>query len=94
MYLTKIKMMNILLEKAMLFTNILCTKTIKVELIIKNNVINSCTVNSRHISIRYFFVNDCVNEEEFRNKYCNTLTMIVDLFTRPLQRSFLGFSGE
>ena len=31
----------------------------------EKNVRNSCTGNSRHISIRYLFVTDRVNREEF-----------------------------
>ena len=37
------------------------------KIIIKmdNNGRNSCTGNSRHISIRYFFVKDIVDKEDF-----------------------------
>ena len=53
----------------------------------EKNVRNSCTGNSRHISIRFCFVEDCVYKEEFIIKYCNTLAIITDLFTKPLQGS-------
>ena len=46
---------------------------------------NSCTGNSRHISIRYFFVKDRVDKGEFTVEYCNTLAMLADYFTKPLQ---------
>jgi hypothetical protein len=46
---------------------------------------NSCTGNSRHISIRYYFVKDRVDKGEFTVEYCNTLAMIADYFTKPLQ---------
>jgi len=53
---------------------------------------NSCTGNSRHISIRYFFVKDRVDKKELRIEYCNTNDMVADYFTKPLQgKQFLRF---
>jgi len=53
---------------------------------------NSCTGNLRHISIRYFFVKDRVEQKEFRIEYCSTNDMIADYFTKPLQgKQFLRF---
>ena len=46
---------------------------------------NTCTGNSRHISIRYFFVKDRLDKKEFRLDYCPTGNMIADFFTKPLQ---------
>ena len=46
---------------------------------------NSCTGNSRHISIRYFFVKDRLDKKEFRLEYCPTGDIIADYFTKPLQ---------
>ena len=46
---------------------------------------NSCTGNSRHIDIRYFFVKDRVDKGELEIKYCNTKRMLADFFTKPLQ---------
>jgi hypothetical protein len=46
---------------------------------------NSCTGNSRHISIRYFFVKDRVDKGEFTIEYCPTENMLADYFTKPLQ---------
>ena len=48
---------------------------------------NSCTVNWRHIYIRYLFVKDRVDKEEFSIEYCNTLAILIDCFTKPLQGS-------
>ena len=45
----------------------------------------SCTVNSRHINVRYFFVVDRVKKKEVEIKYCPTEMMIADYFTKPLQ---------
>ena len=46
---------------------------------------NSCTGNSRHIDIRYFFVKDRVDKKELEIKYCPTYMMLADFFTKPLQ---------
>ena len=46
---------------------------------------NSCTGNSRHINIRYFFVKDRFDKEEIDIVYCPTLDMVADFFTKPLQ---------
>ena len=40
----------------------------KIAINMENNGINSCTGNSRHISIRYFFVKDRVDKEDFSIK--------------------------
>ena len=53
---------------------------------------NSCTGNSRHIHIRYFFVKDRVDKKEVKIEYCPSLNMLADFFTKPLQgRLFLKF---
>jgi hypothetical protein len=46
---------------------------------------NSCTGNSRHISIRYFFVKDRVDKGEMKIEHCPTYRMLADFFTKPLQ---------
>ena len=46
---------------------------------------NSCTGNSRHIDIRYFFVKDRVDKKEFVIQYCPTELMVADFFTKPIQ---------
>ena len=45
---------------------------------------NSCTGNSRHINVRYFFVKDRIDKGELKVEYCPTLLMIADYFTKPL----------
>jgi len=45
----------------------------------------SCTGNSRHIDIRYFFVKDRVDKKEVKIEYCLTSVMLADFFTKPLQ---------
>ena len=46
---------------------------------------NSCTVNSRHIDIRHFFIKDRVDKEDLRIMYCPTRIILADYFTKPLQ---------
>ena len=48
---------------------------------------NSCTGNSRHIHIRYFFVKDRIEKKEMRVENCPTEHMLADYFTKPLQGS-------
>ena len=45
---------------------------------------NSCTGNSRHIHIRYFFLKDRIDKGEMRVEYCPTHLMLEDFFTKPL----------
>ena len=46
---------------------------------------NSCSGNSRHIDIRYFFVKDRVESGEIKIKHRNTSEMLANFFTKPLQ---------
>jgi hypothetical protein len=48
---------------------------------------NSCTGNSRHIDIKYFWVKDRVDKKEVEVKYCPTKLMLADYFTKALQGS-------
>ena len=47
----------------------------------------SCGQKSRHIDIRYFFMQDRINTEGIMIKYCPTEQMLADFFTKPLQGS-------
>ena len=46
---------------------------------------NSCTGNSRHVNIRYFFVKDRIDKGELTVDYCPTDIMLADFLTKPLQ---------
>ena len=61
--------------------------TMKLEI----NGRNSCTGNSRHIDIRYFFVKDLVSKGEVKIEYCPTEIMLADFFTKPVQGSLFKF---
>ena len=56
---------------------------------------NSCTGNSRHIDIRYFFVKDRVDTGEIKIEYCPTEHMVADFFTKPVQGTlFKSFRNQ
>ena len=53
---------------------------------------NSCTGNSRHINIRYFFVKDRIDNKEINVEYCPSTNMLGDFFTKALHgQLFLKF---
>ena len=55
---------------------------------------NSCTGNSRHIDIRYFFTKDRVDKGEFKIEYCPTYNMVADYFSKPLQGRVFKFMRD
>ena len=46
---------------------------------------NSCTANSRHIDIRYFFIKDRLDKGELSIMHCPTHIMLANYFTKLLQ---------
>ena len=53
---------------------------------------NSCTGNSRHVNIRYFWIKDRIVKGEVDLKYCPTEKMLADYYTKALQGSaFMRF---
>ena len=57
----------------------------KSAILMEVNGRNSCTGNSRHINIRYFWVKDRIDNKEVRIEYIPTHLMLADFFTKPLQ---------
>ena len=63
---------------------------------------NSCTGNSRHVDIRFFFIHDRVKSGDIKVVYCPTDKMVADFFTKPLQgsifkkfrNSVMGYNGH
>ena len=53
-------------------------------MLLEKNGRNSCTGNSRHINIRYFFVKDRIDKKEIKVEYCPTGLMLADYNTKPL----------
>ena len=45
---------------------------------------NSCTGNSRHIDIRYFFVKDRIDKGKMNMEYCPKQLMLAAFFTKML----------
>ena len=52
---------------------------------LEKNGRNSCTGNSRHIDIKYFFVKDRIENGEVSVSYCPTLSMLADFYTKAVQ---------
>ena len=46
---------------------------------------NSTSDRTRHIKIRYYFVNQFLENGEMKIKYCPTDKMVADILTKPLQ---------
>ena len=59
----------------------------------EKNERNSCTGNSKHIDIKYFWV-DMVYKKKIRVMYCPTWLVLGDYFTKPLQDSLFKFCRE
>ena len=51
----------------------------------------SCTGNSRHVNIRYFYVKDLIDKKQVRVMYCPTSLMLADFFTKALQGKLFHF---
>ena len=47
-----------------------------IEFLMLKNERSSCTGNSRHINIRYFFVKNRLDKKELRVEYCPSLVML------------------
>ena len=56
-------------------------------MLLENNGRMSSGKRTRHINIRYFFINDRINAKELRVEHCPTGEMLSDFFTKPLQGS-------
>ena len=57
----------------------------KSAILLARNGRNSCTGNSRHVAVRYFFIKDRVDKGEVRVEYLPTGLMLADFYTKPLQ---------
>jgi hypothetical protein len=83
----KIHMINILMGQGYHLQKKVLYQDNQLAMKLEINGRNSCTGNSRHISIRYFFVTDRLDNEEFMIEYCPTKEMIAGYFTKLLQGS-------
>ena len=81
----KIWMINFLKEQGYSLKKRILYQDNQSAIKMEKNGRNSCTGNSRHIDIRYFFTKDRVDKDEFSIEYCPTNEMVADFFTKPLQ---------
>ena len=51
----------------------------------ENNGKKSSGKRTRHMNIRYFFIKDYLEKDDFRTEHCPTEEMIEDYFSKPLQ---------
>ena len=51
---------------------------------------NSCTGNSRHVHVRYFFVKDRVDKGELTIEYCPTSEMLADYLRNHYREHYFG----
>jgi hypothetical protein len=56
-------------------------------ILLEKNGMKSSGKRTRHINIRYYFVQDRIENKELRIEYCPTNEMIADILTKPLQGS-------
>ena len=56
----------------------------KSAIMMERNGRNSCTGNSRHINVRYFWVKDKIDQGEVKIEYLPTHLMVADFFTKQL----------
>ena len=59
----------------------------------EKNSRKSCTGNSIHIIVRYFFVKVSIYKGEVRVKYCPTYSILAEYFTNPIMGKCSRSSG-
>ena len=57
------------------------------SILLEKNGRRSCSKNTRHMEIRYFFVTDNVSRGKLSIEYCPTDDMLADYYTKPVQGS-------
>ena len=66
----------------------------KSAILMESNGRNSCTGNSRHINVRYFFIKDRIDKGEMKVEYLPTDLMLADYFTKPLNGTQLTLGNS
>ena len=54
-------------------------------MLLEKNGHTSCTGNSRHVNVIFFWVKDRFDKKELCIEYCPTERMVADFYTKPLQ---------
>jgi hypothetical protein len=57
----------------------------KSAILLENNGRKSSSKQTKHITIRYYFITDRIRKNELSVEHCPTGDMVADLFTKPLQ---------
>ena len=57
------------------------------SILLEKNGRRSCSKNTRHMEIRYFFVTDNISRGKLSVEYCPTDDMLADYYTKPVQGS-------
>jgi len=65
-------------------SNVLCKGNSSEIKLIKNGS-DSCTWNSKHIAVKYFWLTDRIKNGNIQVQYCPTKQMIADYMSEPLQ---------
>ena len=60
-------------------------------MMLKNNGCASISSRTKHIVIRYFFIQDWIEKGDIRLEYCHTDNMVEDFMTKPLKEKIFEF---
>ena len=74
----------IIAQEVKIYRNILFQDN-RSAILLHRNGTNSCSRNTRHINIRYFFLKDRIKSGEIEVVFCPSEEMIADFFTKPIQ---------
>ena len=63
-------------------------------ILLEKNGKESSSKRTWHMNIHYFFLTDHEHSEELKIRYCPTIDMVADHFTKPLQgNAFCKYQG-
>ena len=57
----------------------------KSAMLLDNNGVLSSSKQTKHINVRYYFIEDKIEKDKINVIYCPTSKMVRDFFTKPLQ---------
>ena len=86
-YLPKPIFFELFMEAQGYKPNITLAKDNESEIRMLLNGKESCTANSKHVAIKYFWSTDRIKQGKMKVKYCRTEKMLADFMSKPLQGS-------
>ena len=86
-YLPKPIFFELFMEAQGYKPNITLAKDNESEIRMLLNGKESCTANSKHVAIKYFWSTDRIKQGKMKVKYCPTEKMLADFMSKPLQGS-------